>query len=73
MAKEDWETPIIKIRDILLTSKEKTKVERTRLYYQCQAALYGFLNKIPEIEINKANKEYYSYPDIKLRESVKND
>ena len=73
VAKEDWEAPIIKIRDILLTSKEKTKTERTRLYYQCQAALYGFLNKIPEIEINKASKEYYSYPDIKLRESIKND
>lgn len=73
VAKEDWESPIIKIRDILLTSKEKTKTERTRLYYQCQAALYGFLNKIPEIEINKASKEYYSYPDIKLRESIKND
>lgn len=73
VAKEDWETPIIKIRDILLTSKEKNRGERTKLYYQCQAALYGFLNKHPEIEINKASKEYYSYPDINLRESLQND
>jgi hypothetical protein len=73
VAKEDWESPIIKIRDILLTSKERTKSERTRLYYQCQAALYGFINKHSDIEIKRANQEYYPYPDIKQRESAQND
>lgn len=72
-AKEEYEIPTIRLRDSLLIAKERTRQERTKIYYQSQYALYALENKLAKIDIHKANKEYYPYPDSSMKEYLNNE
>ena len=73
VVKEDYEVPIIKLRDVLFVAKERSRKDRTKLYYQCQSALHSLITKQENVNIDKANKEYYPYLDMSIRESIKNE
>lgn len=62
IVQEDTEKPIIALRDNILSAQEYTKKERTKLYYQCQAALKAYEDDQTVIDLRRANTEYYSYP-----------
>lgn len=62
LVQNEEEKPIISLRDRVLQNKEQTKKERTKMYLMCQAVLKAFETSRTDIDLNRANKEYYSYP-----------
>ena len=62
LIQDDSEKPIIALRDNILKATEQTKKERTKIYFQCQAVLKAFESGQTNVELRKADKEYYSYP-----------
>ena len=56
------EKPIITLRDNMLSAKEMSKQDRTKMYLQCQAALKAFEHSKINVDLRKADKEYYAYP-----------
>lgn len=70
ICREEVEEPIIKLRDELLMTKSKTWEERLKLYFMTQTVLYGYANDKTTVDLKKADKEYYVYPD---RQKVEDD
>lgn len=60
--KDEIESPIISLRDMILTIGAQNKQDRTLLYYKTQLALNAFANNQSQVDFRKAKKEYYPYP-----------